>query len=108
MRGGPVRRVSERLRQPGVGIAARRDDLGLGEEQTLGQVGAAEVGIAEVGADEVGRPAVQSDRVLMQRCGSRKFARLQQERVDIRPLSGDVQFRQSRGSELREALGLYE
>jgi hypothetical protein len=49
-----VRGPGKRGRQPGGGVATGGIELGLGEEDRLGQVGPAQIGPAQVGPGQVG------------------------------------------------------
>jgi len=70
-----MRWASQRRRQLCAGIALRRIELGLGEEETVAEVGAAEVGASEVSPDEVshsqvGAPEVSPDEVCPPQAGA--------------------------------------
>jgi hypothetical protein len=58
-----VGRAPEGCGQSGGGIALRGVDLGLREEETVGQVRTAEVGGAKVGPDEVSASQVHTPEV---------------------------------------------
>ena len=58
-----MHRAGERRRQPRAGIAFGRVELGLGDEQGLGEVGAPEVGAPEIGSGEVGQGEVGAPEV---------------------------------------------
>jgi hypothetical protein len=112
-----VRWMGKRQRHSCAGVALRRAELGLCEEQALGKVGAPEVGAAkigsrkvsvpevsadevgpskvgackvggvQVGADEVGSPAVQ---LVARNLGTHKFARAEQQSADLSSVTFDI------------------
>src|ERR1022692_1822137 len=66
----PVRRADQRRRQSGASIPLRRVDLGLGEEDRPGKVGAAEVSAAQVRAGEIGGSQVRAGQVSADQAGA--------------------------------------
>lgn len=59
----PMRWASKRRRQLCVGIALRRIELGLGEKDTVAEVGTSQVSASEVSPDEVSHSQVSASEV---------------------------------------------
>ncbi len=58
-------------------VAARGVDLGLGEEQRAGQVGAAQIGVAEIRSDQVGLAEIRVPEVRADQVGAAEVGLLQ-------------------------------
>ena len=58
-----MRRAGKRRRQPGAAVAPRRIELGLGQEDAPGQVGAAQVGAPEVRSGQVSGGQVAAPQI---------------------------------------------
>ncbi len=84
----PVGRAGERRGQAGFLIAVRGIELGLGEKDAPGEVGAAQVGASEVGSGEVGRAQVSAGQVGTDEAGAAQAGPGQVGAAQV--LSGEV------------------